>query len=226
MMKTEDLIQKLSKEPPRQNKFFNAKGFQRSVIALAIVVIGGLLISVYPARSDLLKELSSPTYIFLIASVLAMFFGAIISIDRYLNFGTLASKKKRGVIGWTGGFFLAASFAHSLTNLSQGEAFQPRSIDVYCSTIALMISIAPLALLSGLIFKTPKRRGLAPFFVATSISIGALAINLHCPVSSMGHHFLGHALAPMVGSFILSFMAIEFCEKALSSKLGKARAGS
>lgn len=212
---TLNIIEKLKADLKPVKKRSSAK----TKLWLSLLGVVYLAIALYalPPRKDLIAALGHTPYLALnLISILVFFFG-INFLHHFYDFGNKRDSSTKAIKNLTvlGLALVGVSAYLSYSLLGAGESFEIRPVDWICFKLALMISLPLFLLLSASELYFPKlRSGQLLFRLSLAVGSGIFVENIHCPVSSNGHHFLGHTLMPIIGGLGVA-LAFEFVFSAL-----------
>jgi hypothetical protein len=161
-------------------------------------VCGGLGVTAFGARSDVMVRLTQPGYLWLaMLALLTSVFAAVVSLTLAIP-GAERTPVLRALTLVTLGLWTVTMVR---AVLAAGRGL-PVSTDPHwpvCFLRVLLVGLLPALVLFGMLRRgAPLRLGwTAAMAAAAAASVGALAVHVACPLDDPGHGFLGH-FVPLV----------------------------
>lgn len=205
-METKSVIEQLQKDlkPVKTWRSTSIKywGYLASAVYLCLVLYYYL-----PPHENLSSDLKNSLYKLINLIPLVIIFLSFNFFHYYYDIGIRQDSKKKTIFSFA--FLLLSlgliSLAYAVVKLTPGTSFLIRSVDWYCFRMAMYTALPILLSLQALEIYLPRRsKGQLLFRVALSVGAGVFVDNIHCPVTTHGHSFLGHFSMPLIGGFILA----------------------
>ena len=203
-MQTHDLVHKLSSDlTPRPHRSIVNSILVFFVSTLASLAIGILILEPYPG---FIEKMSSARFIAENLGIFTTFLMSGIGALLLSVPGRLRTEKYLPLLAFSLALWLGTLTAFGVSQALNNEHL---GFDLgYACTFAILgLAILPSALLFSLVRRqAPTRLGSNAFAAATAaFSAGSLALQVHCPIDAVAHHFMWHGLPVLAFASLAAF---------------------
>jgi hypothetical protein len=196
-MKTEDLIADLAARVPPVHPLPSPGRRAMAWFGLAFA-FAAAAVGLFGARPDVFARLTQPDYLWtsiltLTASILAGIVTLVLAIPGAERTALLRRLTVVVLVMW------AVTMTWSVLAAGRGLPITTDPHWPACFARVVLVSLVPLTVLFGMVRRAaPLRLGwTAGLGAAAAASVGALAVQLVCPIDDAGHAFLGHFVSAM-----------------------------